>query len=161
MINKLLSKIDSTFYVQIWKNRIKVTNIKTGKVFDEKPLVAVFEDEKKIKKIEAIGNNAALSVGKNITVTNPFNHERSLLSNFVIGEKLLQHIFNELTESRIFGIRPNVVMHPMEKLDGGLTDIEVNALKDMSIGAGARNTVVYQGSELLTVCFDFDSFKTK
>ena len=51
-------------------------------------------------------------------------------------------------------------MHPMEKLEGGLTDIEKTAFKDLALGAGARNAIVYTGSELPTIRFNFDSIKS-
>lgn len=154
MIDKFIDKYSSTFYVQIWERKIKVTDIASKKVFEDKPLIAISNNNGS-KQVEAFGNSATLIKGKNIEVINPFSHERSLLSNFEIGEKLLQIIFKKLSPNRIFVIRPNAVMHPMEKLEGGLTEIEVNALKDLAQGAGARNVTVYQGSELSITDFNY------
>jgi len=49
MFQFLLKKFGTTLNIQIWKNRLKVTNIKTLNVFDEKPLVQI-EVNKKGKK---------------------------------------------------------------------------------------------------------------
>ena len=85
MLKTIIDKLDTTLYVQIWENRIKATNISTGKIFDEKPLMAITLNSKGQKQIEAIGNNASLATGDNVETINPFSHERSLFSNFEIG----------------------------------------------------------------------------
>ena len=41
MLKNILNRFGTTLYVQIWENRIKVTNLATRNVFDEKPLVAI------------------------------------------------------------------------------------------------------------------------
>lgn len=155
MIKKLLNKFGTVLYVQIWEKRIKVTNITTKEVFDEKALVAIRTEHGK-KSIEALGNNASLVTNSNTVVSEPFSHDRLLLSNFTLAEVLLQHIFNELLKRKI-GIAPKVVIHPMEKIEGGLGQIEIRAFRDLAIGAGASDTKVYQGKELLIAGFDFDS----
>jgi len=159
MLTKLSSNFDAQIYIQIWENRIKATNIKTGKVYDEKPLLAISLNEKGTKVIEAIGNDALFKENSKIEVINPFSHKRSLISNFEIGEKLLQHIIGLLLQQSIFKLRPRVVVHPMEKLEGGLTIVEERAFKELAIGAGARDVIVYQGSELTIHDFNFDNIK--
>jgi rod shape-determining protein MreB len=47
----------------------------------------------------------------------------------------------------------------MEKLEGGLTIVEERAFKELAIGAGARDVIVYQGSELTIHDFNFDNIK--
>jgi len=155
MIKSILNKFGTVLYVQIWEKRIKVTNITTKDIFDEKALVAV-KSEKGKKSIEALGNNASLVTNTNTIVSEPFSHKRLLLSDFTLAEILLQHIFSTLQKGK-FGVRPRVVIHPMEKTDGGLGQIEIRAFRDLAIGAGARETKVYQGKELLISSFDFDS----
>ena len=159
--NMLKKIFDTTFYVQIWENRLKVTNISTGAVFDEKPIMAITINRKGYKLIEAFGNAASFANGDSVKIINPFSHERSLFSNFEIGEKLLQAILQKLSSKSIFRPRPKVVIHPMEKIEGGLTDIETRAFKELAIGAGARDAIVYTGSELPIIGFDFDSIKSR
>ena len=40
-------------------------------------------------------------------------------------------------------------MHPLEKTEGGLTQIEVRALQELAAGAGAIEAHVWQGRELM------------
>ncbi|SHE68585.1 rod shape-determining protein MreB [Microbulbifer donghaiensis] len=160
MLNKLVGQLGTTLYVQIWEKRIRVTNIENGKIFDESPLVAI-EQRNRRRIVVAVGNRASSVAGKNIEVINPFSHPRSLLRDFTAGEKLLQHIFKKLTDQTLFTPSPIVVLQPMEKTQGGLTDVEVRAFKELALGAGAREVQVYQGEELTRHTFDYAKVKAK
>jgi len=157
MLKNILKKYTPQLYVQIWENRIKVTNINTGNIYDEKPLIAIETDEKGNKKILEFGNNAASQSGRQVEIINPFSHPRVLFSDFESGEKLLQHILFLLLGNKRLSSSPVVVIHPMEKIEGGLTMIEKRALSELGAGAGAgaREIVVYQGKELSIHKFDF------
>ncbi len=156
MLKKLLKKFGTVLYVQIWEKKIKVTNISTGEVLEEKALVAIRTQGGK-KAIEAVGNDASLITDKNITVFEPFVHKRLLLSNFTIAEILLQHEFNLLLKKERAIFQPRVIIHPMEKIDGGLGQIEIRAFRELAIGAGARDVKVHQGVELSILNFDYEA----
>lgn len=158
MLEKILPKLSTTLYVQIWENRIKVTDINTGKIFDEKPLLAI-EVTDKGQSAVAVGNDASMAVGDNIKVTNPFSHPRVLIADFTMGEKLLQNIFQILHHKKWLAASPLVVIHPMEKLEGGLTMVEHRVLLELAAGAGAREVTVYTGSELPIHDFEFETIK--
>lgn len=137
-----------TLYVQIWEKRIKVTDIDSGKVYDQAPMVAIETSEKGAKIICATGNAAASKIGPNIQVVNPFSHPRVLFADFTVGEKLLQAIFREIHPSSLMPSFTTVVIHPMEKIEGGLTQIEVRAFLELAMNAGARKAAVHEGPEL-------------
>jgi len=142
MIRDIINKFGTTLYVQIWENRIKVSDVMTSKVFDEKPLVELGASKKNVTPVVAFGNEAG------INAINPFSHPRVLFSDFNVGEKLLQLIFNKILGGHFFSPSPAVVIHPMEKTEGGLTLIEIRAFRELGLGAGARDVVVYQGKPL-------------
>lgn len=160
MLKYIIGKFSPTLYIEIWEDHIKVTDMKTGATFDEKPLVAIKMNNKGFKSISAIGNNAIYAESeKNIKVVNPFSHPRTLLSDFEIGERLLRYIFQKLSGNTIFKPAPAVVIHPMEKTEGGLTMIEKRAFKELAIGAGARDAIIYQGQQLPLQNFDLVAIK--
>ena len=162
MLTSILNKFRTTLYVQIWENRIKVSSIESRNGYDEKPLVAVESDKKGNKVIAAIGNQASSFVFKNDgVVINPFSHPRVLFSDFEIAEKLLQHIIHTLNERKFFAPSPLLVIHPMEKTEGGLTMIEKRAFKELGFGVGARDVVVFVGKELSIYDFNFDDIKER
>ena len=161
MLQSLINKLGTVVYVQIWEKRIKVTDIKTGNVFDDEPFVAVESNKKNGNVILAIGKQASSKLGHNVKVINPFSHPRALLSDFIIGEKLLQHAFRSLFNKALIKPAPAVVIHPMEKIEGGLTMVEERAFKEMAIGAGARDAIVYDGGQLSISGFDYEGIKAR
>ncbi len=150
MIRNFINKFGTTLYVQIWENRIKVTDINTSRVFDEKPLVQIETNKKGIKEVTAIGNSASFNT------VNPFSHPRVLFADFFVAEVLLKRIFKQLVDKKLFSPAPAIVIHPMEKIEGGLTMIEIRAFMELAHGAGARGSVVHQGAELQPSLINFE-----
>jgi rod shape-determining protein MreB and related proteins len=138
ILNFIKQTFSSTLYVCIWRDRLLVKDIDNGKVFDDIPLVAISDDE---KKIIAVGKDAK----NELNVVNPFDHPRTLLSDFTVGEKLLQHAYRYVFSNSYFKPAPLVYIHPMEKLEGGLTQIEARAFRELASGAGAREVYVCSG----------------
>ena len=157
MLKKLLS--GDTWYIQIRENRITAVEIDSGARFDEPPLVAIQTLSKGPKTIVEVGDAAKACSGPDVEIVNPFSHPRTLLADFTVAEKLLQSIFRKLHQSRIFQPSPRVVMHPLEKTDGGLTVVERRAFRELAAGAGAREVVVYEGAPLPLDNFDFEALK--
>ena len=74
----------------------------------------------------------------------PFSHERTLLANFTNADRLMKQ---GLAQLKSF-LPPVVVVHPLERLEGGLTQIEERAYQELAVGAGAGKAVVWTGHEL-------------
>ncbi|MGC3979681.1 MAG: rod shape-determining protein [Steroidobacteraceae bacterium] len=148
LFGSLFQKIDKTLYVQIWQSRIKVTDAKGEVVFDEAPLIAVKALADGRKQVEAVGNAALSCIGDCIEVIRPFQHPRTLLADFVHAEELLKYVFAKAFNGCLIRPSPRVIVHPMEKLEGGLTPIERRALHELAQGAGARWVHVHEGPVL-------------
>jgi rod shape-determining protein MreB len=134
------------FYVQISSDELVFKNVQTGQIITDVPLVAF--DITYPNKVVAIGSNAKQYQHQpNYKVIAPFSHPRLLLADFMAGEKLLQYIF--ASQLPRFSLPPKVIFHPMEKVEGGLTYVEERAFKELCLGAGARDCVVYVGHSLL------------
>ncbi len=149
MINKLLNKFRSTIYVQIWENRIRVVDYNNNHCFDEQPLVAIEVYKKGKNKVLAVGNNVKSPSFKNCLIMNPFSHPRCLLLDFEVAEKLIQKVIKSFYKNQFYFLPPFIIIHPMEKLDGGLTQVEKRAFKELGYGAGGIDVVVYEGETLL------------
>ncbi len=159
MLRKILNKFSPIIYVQIWENRLRVVDTKTGKEFDEKPYLLTRENGKGVKVIAAIGNNAQHATSSNEESINPFSHPRFLLNNFFVAEKILQHAIYTLIGKFSLKPAPTIVIHPMEKLEGGLSHIEDRAFRELAVGAGAYEVVVYTGSPLCIKSIDIENLK--
>jgi rod shape-determining protein MreB len=78
----------------------------------------------------------------------PFSHPRALLGNFTVAEALLKKGFKEVVGKSWFALAPQMLVHPMEMIEGGLTQIEERALTELALGAGARSVVIWTGNVL-------------
>jgi len=116
----LLDRFTHILYIQVWEYRVRITRFPDGTVFERTPP----------------------------TTMNPFSHPRTLLSHFSQAESFIRECIIESTGHGLTKAAPIVVMHPMEKLDGGLTQIERRAFLELGYGAGAREVHVYTGQAL-------------
>jgi actin-like ATPase involved in cell morphogenesis len=78
----------------------------------------------------------------------PFSTERLLVGQFSVAERILKKAIKELYSRRWFAPSPVVIIQPMEKIAGGLSEIEERALRELAVAAGARKAVVWVGHEL-------------
>ena len=145
--------------VEIRESRLRVRRFDGEGEFDDEPLLAIKKvGEQKI--IEAIGTQAKTSTSPDVEVTNPFRHSRSMVGNFQAAEKLLQHAFQSVHKT-VLRVSPRVVMHQLEKTEGGLSDVEQKVLRELAASAGAREVVVYTGRQVSPEIESFDDVKNR
>lgn len=85
---------------------------------------------------------------REVLAQNPFTTTRLLVGQFREAESLLRTAVQEIENGRFLKVRPVMVMHPLEMVDGGLSEIEERIYHELAIGAGARSAFVYVGSPL-------------
>lgn len=98
------------------------------------------------------------SEGRTVVREAAFSHPRTVLGDFIVAEKALTEAFKEAWPNRLLAPRPQVIMHPRELLEGGLTMIEERALQELALGAGARQVKVWTGAELDKAAVEAFSF---
>ncbi|ARD22974.1 rod shape-determining protein [Shewanella japonica] len=144
---------------ELSENKLSIKAFSSDLSYEDEPYIAI-ENTKKGEVIKAIGKEAKSLSGSNIRVLNPFKHNRSFVADFMCAEKILQHGMYTLHKSKIKP-SPRVIVHQLEKTDGGLTDIEERVLRELALGAGAREVVIYLGSKINTNIEDFDKVKSR
>ncbi len=77
-----------------------------------------------------------------------FTTKRLLIGNFSNAETAIKDGINTLYKTKWFYPSPKILIQQMEMNDGGLSEVEERILKEISIAVGARNCVVWDGSEL-------------
>jgi rod shape-determining protein MreB and related proteins len=161
MLKKLIAKyFDNTLYIQLWSEMLKVVDVRSRAEFYQPPYLALAQNSAGKLVVKAVGLEAKNLAGTaNIDVSNPFSHPRLLVANFQKAEKILMHAVREVCAKKLFAPSPRVVIQPMEKLEGGVTDIELRLFRELCLGAGAREVVVYLGSPLAAQGFDFEAVK--
>lgn len=145
--------------VELSENRIIMQKFSTGHFIEIEPWIAL-ERAKGKEKIKAIGREAKLLSGPTIQTSNPFSHTRSFIGNFMLAEKILQHGIFTLNNSKLRAA-PRVIMHQLEKTDGGLSDIEERVLRELAIGMGAREVLIHTGSKIKVRAQSYDDIKAK
>ena len=83
-----------------------------------------------------------------ITPTESFTTERLLVGEFSIAEKLLKKGLKQCKKSTILAFRPTVVIHPMDRVQKEISEVEEKLYMELALGAGAYNVVVWIGHEL-------------
>lgn len=152
--------IDTTLYIQLWAHQLRLVNVVSGAEFNEAPFIALEQNRSGRPRVKAIGNDAqALINTAGLEVVNPFAHPRMLIANFAKAEKVLAYAVKHICRGRLFTVSPRVVCQPMEKLEGGITDVEARAFRELCLGAGAREVVLYQGAPLVLAQFDYAHLK--
>jgi rod shape-determining protein MreB and related proteins len=131
-------------YVQISAQQLIVRNVKTGATYAEVPELAVLRTPK--LQVLGIGVQARLhSAANGVDIVNPFGHPRSLVSDFETAEKLLQLSIRRILKAHWFSASPMLVVHLMGNPEGGFTQVEIRAFRELGLGTGASQVVLWQG----------------
>jgi len=162
MILKAIRKLFSgTVYVRISEERLRVHHLDSEAVYDQRPFIALDTANPSKVTIQEIGDAAyALQADSRFTVSNPFSHPRMLVSDFGNAERVLTHAIREVHQAQFIAPSPVVIMHPLDKLEGGLTDVECRVFRELAMGAGAREVHLHVGNPLSLTHFDWDQIRS-
>jgi len=147
MLTSLRRLFSHDLYIQLRETELTITDLGSGRVWRDEPLLAI-KREGKYTRILAVGGEARRRQGAGVELLNPFSHPRTLLKDFTAAEKLLQAAYRQLHQSTVFRPSPFVLIHPLEKTEGGLTEVEERAFRELALGAGARGVLLWQGQVL-------------
>jgi rod shape-determining protein MreB len=75
----------------------------------------------------------------------PFSHPRTLVGNFTVADALLKSL---IAEAKSGFLKPDIVIHPMERVEGGLSEVEERVFHELALGAGGSRVVVWVGPAL-------------
>ena len=134
-------------YIRLSPYRLTVRNVKTGEFISEPPDIAISRGPK--PKVLGAGDEAALyKSSKSAQVLNPFNHPRTMMSDFTAGEQVLKAFVKKLPKRNALSPSPRVVLHLQADPAGGFTQVEIRAFREMALGTGASDVTIWQGQDL-------------
>ncbi|UXY14460.1 hypothetical protein N8I74_14205 [Chitiniphilus purpureus] len=84
---------------------------------------------------------------KQATATGSFSTSRLLVGNFSVAEALLRGLIPQVA-ARHFYKTLVAVVHPLELVEGGLSQIEERVFNELGLGCGARKIHLHVGSML-------------
>jgi rod shape-determining protein MreB and related proteins len=78
----------------------------------------------------------------------PFTTQRLLVGNFDSAQQALRSALRQVLGGGLLTLSPNVLVHALERVEGGLSQIEERVLRELAMGAGAKKVVVFAGPVL-------------
>jgi rod shape-determining protein MreB and related proteins len=159
----MLGSFRPILYVRIHPDMLTVRDVKYGKSISEPPLMAISGGIKvegsnlqggvrhsgSNPKVVAIGDDAkAMGIEPDVRVVNPFAHPRTPLSDFTAAEMLIKSFIRKLLRGKLSLFAPTMVLHLAVELEGGITQIESRALKELGASAGAKWCCGWIGPDL-------------
>lgn len=79
-----------------------------------------------------------------------FSNQRLLVADFSAAQQLLRRAMAELLPKRFLRLSraPHLLIQPLERLEGGLSQVEERILLELGLGCGARKVRLHLGNEL-------------
>ncbi len=103
------------------------------------------------QKALAFGEAASNDVGDNHTeLRKPFDHPRLVFGNFEDALSILKDFIVRAKGDRQWLQKPDIFIHPLEKMEGGLASIEIRGLLELARQAGAGFAMVSEVDNELT-----------
>lgn len=139
----------ATLYIQLRAHELSVLHVESGHEFRDVPQLAIQQQAGGKPQILAVGTPAYQCVHQpGVHLVNGFEHPRTILADFAYAEKTLLYFVRQAWPRSLFQPKPEVILHPLERLEGGLTPIEIRALCELAMTAGARRASVWTGIPL-------------
>ena len=144
----MLSFFSPLVYIQISPNLLTLKNLKSGLEISEVAEIALSLPPKPKVILGAGAQTRLASASEPAQLIQPFAHPRSLVSDFASAEALIRIQLQRVLGKGWLRVAPSVVMHPLGNPDGGFTQVELRAFREMALGAGASTARVWTGRPL-------------
>ncbi|WP_297767882.1 hypothetical protein [uncultured Alcanivorax sp.] len=109
--------------------------------FSEDFYVQIHENRYVITSLDNPGES------RRFPATDAFSTSRLLVGHFLVAETLLRATLGQMNGgSRLKSYR--LIMHPRDKAEGGLCEVETRVLQDLAFGAGAHDAIIWEKEPL-------------
>jgi len=91
--------------------------------------------------VQNVDSGASIEVARDQSFASP----RMIIADFTMAEHQLKQAVKNVRR----GLRaPELLIHPMELIEGGITQVEYRTFVELAIGSGASKVGVYSGAAL-------------
>jgi len=140
----VFERFSPLLYVKLSPQRVVIENSEGTVLVDEVPDLALSPGPKVVLiEVGAKARDAAARAGAKCL--NPFAHPRTLVSDFVAAEAVLKSFVRRASGGGVFSLAPRILMHPLGEPEGGFTQVEWRALRELGLGAGGSQVYLYEG----------------
>jgi rod shape-determining protein MreB len=138
----------NTYYLRMSAEQFSFLHVESGRLVSQPPLLAWRSVGHKRQPLAAGDAALAMAGQDGVSLGNGFQHPRTLLADFSIAETTLKLLLQQLAPRRWLQLPPVLILHPQTHLEGGLTQIEIRALAELALSAGAKRVYVWVGAAL-------------
>ncbi len=143
-----MNPIRPILYIRIQPDWLSVRLVGTDRRYADTPHLAV-DNEK--RTIVAIGREAVALVqaqGDKFSLRTAFAHPRMLIDDYDSAQAILKYAYaHVLNMFQRLILKPVALVQPVVRLEGGLAQIEKQALMDVVVDAGAHRAVLLSDDE--------------
>ena len=100
--------------------------------------VQIYKDRLVVRNTDT---GASTTVARDQTFASP----RMLVADFTMAEHQLRSALKEVKRGFF---SPQLLVHPMELIEGGITQVEYRTFMELGVGAGASKVGVWEGKAL-------------
>ena len=131
-------------FIRTFINFTEINNLGMFNFFKTQHIyIRIFTDKIQVRHLE-----------KNRTVVRDaiekFSSERSLIATLSTAESLAFKILHEISGKKMLSPALNVLIQPMDKVEGGISEIETVLLSNFGEHLGGKKVVVYENKEMLS-----------
>ena len=77
-----------------------------------------------------------------------FTGKRILVGDFTVADQLLRKLIQKINKNKFIVLNQNIVIHPLEMIEGGISQTEARILRELAAVQNARKIILNIGHEL-------------
>ncbi len=129
------------YYVRVNRERLSARDVATGEEVECRTHISINDS----KIVVSVGDPISPEATNTLQ---PFDHPRILIEDYTAAEKIFMYVVRKLSGYKYFMPSPVMVVHPDLELEGGITQIELRALREIAEASGARTVYFHSGRQL-------------
>lgn len=146
----MFSRFSPLLHVQLSAERIVIEEASGARLVDEVPDLAISRGpDVRVMAVGAQARDAAVRAGGRCV--NPFAHPRTLMSDFTLAEVVLRYFVRRALGNGWLTPSPRILLHPLGDPEGGFTQVEWRAFRELALGAGASKAYLWSGRPVSVV----------
>lgn len=134
-------------YITLHRDEIAFLDVFRGTTISGPPLMAISNALPR-RVIGVFGDAREAHAREASILINPFENPRSLISDDVIAQQMVKYGMKLLSDPLLLRPRPSVVIHPLVVPEGGFTNSDIRAFRDLASVVDPARTIVWQGPRL-------------
>lgn len=144
----MFDSLKPVIYIQISPDNFSVKNVRSGETISGVAELALSAlPEQKILGLGTVARDAA-AAHAGAVIVRPFAHPRSPGSDFTPVLQIIKAFVARLKTASALAMSPVIIIHPLGKPDGGFTEIESRAFRELGFAVGVRKVILWYGGVL-------------